>query len=367
MISIDTLLLKYLHFAAFANAWIVELLSALHTSNIEKSSDETDKNASRKSIVTKLLSDSLDPGMSLFELSQFSSKKKREHGSLDFPYSSWPKCNYSENRGDLDASLVVMLYRELAASKRQKQAPKLLDKIHVQVIEVPIEELDRLVIPLLRQFLEVLDATSVEHQDLCLRVLQVYSLRMVQMEPVKPQDWYRGDEWKVNCNRKSCAQCDFMVAFLQDPDRQSATYSSPKQNLMMPHKSWLSPGDGMPHQRWSLPNELDFSFTPTDDTDVLNVTKTLRGWDMQHKEWTRRAETAQKGLQKLPKDLLKQFLRDHYDAIMNLNIVKLQTSDVKDMPGDSKDMPIRTDKADEKVEESEEPPRKKLRSGKRIQ
>jgi hypothetical protein len=82
---------------------------------------------------------------------------------------------------------VIGLYQQLLHSD-EKKAAKLLVKIQSQTNSLLHKELDRLVIPLLEQMVEVLDLGSLETRQFYQSIMTTYITRVVQKEPEKPSD-----------------------------------------------------------------------------------------------------------------------------------------------------------------------------------
>lgn len=59
------------------------------------------------------------------------------------------------------------------------------------------------------------------------------------------------------------------------------------------------------------------------DRTPVAVTKTLKWWERQHREWESRASAALEALRKLPQAKLKECLAHQYNNIMDLRMLKV--------------------------------------------
>ena len=261
-------------------------------------------------LVERLFPLVLDAAASLFELQKYSSAAKKSSSRDDYPYSSWPNCYYEVEKGRCDASIIVGLHKRLLQSDREK-AGKLLEKIQSQTESLPYDELGRLVIPLLKQMIYIVDLCPLNARQFYNVMITTYITRVVQKEPEKPSDWARPDE-KRKCYDSECTSCPGLQEFLMDPKEKSRRFVLHKDHW---HLNYIS-GD-------YCETSLDESQKPA----TLTVTKTLKAWEANHSKWQKRASDAQETFRQLPQEELKQCLAEDYNALMDLRMVKIKDED----------------------------------------
>ena len=152
-------------------------------------------------MVNRLIPLISDAAVSLFELHKYSSASKDSSSHAGYPYSSWPNCDINE-KGQRDACLITDLYQRLLQDD-EKKASELLSKIQVQAQDISLDEMDRLVFPLLEQMLRIVVINSPSYEQFIHSIMKTYLTRVVRKEPEIPQDWSRRNR-KIHCN---CAFC----------------------------------------------------------------------------------------------------------------------------------------------------------------
>ncbi|MCJ1243689.1 hypothetical protein MMC30_000886 [Trapelia coarctata] len=287
----------------FLNALVVELLCFSQSSSPDKD------------LLTRFLPLILAAAISEFELHKYSSASKNSASRDAYPYSSWPNCYKEDEKGRRDASTVASLYQQLFQLDGRK-ASELLDEIESQTESLPHQELDRLLIPLLQQLIPILDLRSPEVCKFYQSMMVMYIRRVVQKEPEKPKDWYRPEGEELRCY-SDCSNCRSLQAFLKEPKEVSCRFVLP---------------DNPSHFTWNVPKQCDISRVDPQKPEVVIVTKTLRGWEEDHKKWRERASKAQETFKQFPQTELQQCLAEQYAAVMDLHMVKLQNTDASTVP-----------------------------------
>ena len=260
--------------------------------------------ASDKTVVACLLPPILDTAGDLFQFESYSSASSRSSPSQDYPYSSWPGCYGDEERGKRDASAITMLYRELFQSNTTR-AGQLLKRIQSQAKSIRTEELKRLLIPLLDQMLNVLDVDSSEARCFYESTMTTYTTRVVQMEPEKPKDWARPNEFETCYS--NCSECQALRDFLEDPEKET-------HEFILSTNPW--------HLEYRVPEHCRSSKIPSQKPPVLEVRKTFKGWEEASSHWKDRASTAQNIFRKFNQAKLRRCLAEHYSDVMDLRIVR---------------------------------------------
>ena len=328
----------------FSNVLAIEVLSYSRS-----------RSATKKELVLRLLPPILYTAASRFELARYSSKNKEQSSRFDYPYSSWTECEIDwrhdqRNKGRLDAYVVADFYQQIL-QLYPEQIPELLTKIQEQTEQLLLEELSRLVVPLLEEMLHIVNVSSPEISRFYQSMMGTFITRFVQKEPRKPKDWSRPS--KFECYRSDCTECPTLREFLIQPEEKSRKFTLNKDRY---HLFSHVPDDCTKHE--SNPPE----------PPVLTVTKTLKGWEREHKDWSERASEAQTVFKQWPSEELKQCLGEQYDAIMNLRAVKLDPYEVSPEASASGIFANRTSqkrvRTDEDIEpEPTAPPQKLARTG----
>jgi len=258
-----------------------------------RSEDQPQKNtldSSGKDLAAHFFPLILIPAATQFELDNFSSAA-RSTG-----------CNDETEKGRRDADIVVKLYQKLLQLGRAR-ATELLFKIKSQIAVLTHSKLDNVVIPLLRQLFPILDLSSLEVCDFYQSIMSTYIERVVHKEPEKPRDWSRPVD-EVRCYRSVCPDHQSLGQFLLEPKEESRIFTSLNDPT---------------HLGCNMPSDCE----TTRASGVLTVRKTLNRWKRERKEWQERVSKVQMTLKQFPQTELQQCLADQYDAIMNLNMVRI--------------------------------------------
>ncbi len=162
--------------------------------------------------------------------------------------------------------------------------------------------------PLMKELLPSVDTGSMEVQTCFQSLVATYITKTVGEEPSKPEDWARPAE-VYKCYSDGCKACSELNSFLKDPEAKELTIALK--------------ADDKNHLRWR------FDYLETGDGDregEVRYTKTLKEWGKRHHKWVSDGEAAQKMLQELPQDALKQALGDKYDTLMALDLDRIGKS-----------------------------------------
>lgn len=179
-------------------------------------------------------------------------------------------------------------------------ASRLLRQLSTQALHADKYTARRVVAPLMKELLPSVDTGSLEVQACFQSLVGAYITKLVGEEPSKPQDWARPAE--VHTCHSGCKPCSELNHFLKDPGAKEITMA-------------LNADDQI-HVRW---NFCYLEVGTGDREGEVRYTKTLKGWESRHRTWVSDGKEAQKTLQELPKDALKQALGDKYDALMALD------------------------------------------------
>ncbi|KAL8943294.1 MAG: hypothetical protein Q9211_001041 [Gyalolechia sp. 1 TL-2023] len=196
----------------------------------------------------------------------------------------------------------IKAFYEYISTFRSGARAQLLQRIQTQASSLTIQQSQAFLPSFLTEILTAVDGLSSEAQECIQSLIEVYITQVVGHEPRKPTDWARPEEVKCNC---SCKNCSKMETFLRDPELQH--YTLPKDPYHLQYRyDW-------------------FKYFKVDEAErtPIAVTKTMKRWEEQHREWESRASTTLKVLQKLPQAELKDCLGCRYDGVMNLRMVKI--------------------------------------------
>ncbi|OAP58935.1 hypothetical protein AYL99_06232 [Fonsecaea erecta] len=296
---VDAFIGRFLAEATFLGALLSEVLCYSRTG---------EKATKSHTVVEHLVPLILDRAISYFRLEQFSSFSKRWEPAMDHPFSLWPGTPDAE-KGKKDAAVVASLYRLLAEDDLDKAA-QLLEKIADDTRSVKEDDLNRFIIPLLREMIDVTALQPAEASRFYRQIITTYSERVVQKEPPKPQDWSQPDAFKPCWNK--CEYCSLVQEFLMDPSKEEQVFAVPAENYYS-----LT-------QHWSY--HCERTLEEKGKIYEIRVRKTLGEWEKAHKSWGERAGPAQSKLRSLPEAPLRQYLGDgEYEDLMDLRIVKVPT------------------------------------------
>ncbi|KAI9832827.1 MAG: hypothetical protein M1826_000993 [Phylliscum demangeonii] len=279
--------------------------------------------------VTKILTSVLGPAASRFELSKYSQTQER-HALRRRPYPSEPdnrtpqtdasESDASESAKTQDARVVVGLYQHVLRSdptaasnllqKIERQAASDLQTVLHQGPYTPTRiPPDTWIIPLLEQFLPVLDLSLSNARQFCESLVTTYITICVPREPEKPGDWSQPDG-AVTCSMPECVACSALRLFMIDPEQEIGRFEWPKETIA--HVRLY-----MTYQRHS---ELS---TVATEPPVLVIKKTRGKWEEQHSRWQTQALAIRHALEGLPQSELKQALAERFEEMMDLRMVKV--------------------------------------------
>lgn len=276
----------------------VEALACFHTSS------------EKANTISRILDLTLDAGCSHFELVKYSSADKIEDtDKAIFPYSSWPEVTLFHDRKEQDAGLVAELFRR-AGDKDARWQLVLLDKIQAEVVEMPLAQLKRLTVPVLRKLLPLTDGRSEGVRIFYKSTLATYIRRVVGPEPERPTNWNRSEEVQ-KCNADGCLDCKVLREFLIAPDQESATIEFPDSH---DHGCFMIP--------WSCEKETQDG--SQDGKKAIIITKTTARWVRETQAWQNSANATRQLLStSFPEAALRDRLDSQYEWIVNLGIVRI--------------------------------------------
>ena len=213
-----------------------------------------------------------------------------------------------------DAKNIARFHQHLFESS-PTDATILLAMIQSQLQTASVEAIAWLTIVLLKEMTPIVDQCPLEAGQFYTTLLTSFVQKFVQQEPERPTDWAqpkKAENFDVNryngCRR--CSSCPALQEFFLASTEESRTFTEP---LDLPHLQ-----DRVKCYRGLCQASLDESQSPP----VLTLTKIAED----HAAWKERASKAQESFAKLPQDALKQALGDDYDAITNLDMVRLGTT-----------------------------------------
>ncbi|OAL36412.1 hypothetical protein AYO20_04308 [Fonsecaea nubica] len=305
----DTFLGRFVDETAFVSALFVETLCYVQT-------------AQKSDVVEHLLSPIFDAAISSFQLHQFSSYRKSRLQRENYPFSSWPESSWSirDKLSKKDVAVVVSLYRRLAGEDLTK-AGQLLEKIANDTATIQQDDLDRFIIPLLQELIDITKLQPLEASLFYAKAIPTYIERVVEKEPPKPHNWSLPDDI-AKCDWTDCPHCSVVREFLENPSEKERCFTIPK--------------DQDSRFCWHFPHHYNRNEDESGQDLTIKVTKSLKTWEDKHKEWRRRADNAQSKLQSLPEMPLRECLGNtEYQDLIKLRIVKLSAEDVSQGPPDS--------------------------------
>lgn len=211
---------------------------------------------------------------------------------------------YNTNTG----GLIRDFYTQTLAHD-EDSASSLLRQLSKEASNAEEDTVRGVFLSLMKELLPSVNAGSLEVQTCFQSLVEVYVTKTVGKEPSKPEDWARSEEVH-ECWRHGCKTCPKLNAFLTDPEAKK--------------KTMTLTADEQAHVYWRF-HFLEMTESGNSEGEV-RYTKTLRGWEKRHRSWESDVEAAQKKLQELPKDALKEALGDKYDTLMTLNPIRIDKS-----------------------------------------
>lgn len=253
----------------------------------------------------------LDTAVNHFVLGNYVSEGKST--PQDYPYSSWPDCGDEHEKAQLDAGIVVQLYKESSKGPTGDEASAtLLSRIQSQTCDIPQRQLEWIIVPILDQLISVVlpSGTEPSHavQQFYQNTLMTYTARVLREKPQRPIDWSL-PEADVKYAYESTEFKSELQAFLSSKDEQTHVFSGLRG-----------------------PTYIEGKLQETCDTEIidrknLKVTKTLKDWEKRHQQWMERAFAVKATFEGLPQAELKQCLGERYGEILNLDAMRLDHHD----------------------------------------
>ncbi|KAL8731000.1 MAG: hypothetical protein Q9166_003651 [cf. Caloplaca sp. 2 TL-2023] len=281
------------------NPLVVELLSQSNHQGLSKIYFET------------LLRNIVESAVSNFNLCQYATYT----GSLISPNQSQSS---SRSRGQ-EASAIssrlagpIKAFYEYASACKRDLPAQLLQRIQATASELTAEQSNGFLISFLSELIPVSDTSFNEAQSCIRSLIALYIIRTVGHEPKKPTNWTRLEEMST-CSHAGDDDCSKMNTFLKDPEA-----------------SYHALGDGNYYLQSHFHNFKYFDVEKKQTWNPVGVTKTNKWWEEQHPKWQSRAEKVLGAIKKLPQDTLTECLRDEYDWVMDLRMVKLVDDAVVD-------------------------------------
>ncbi|KIX08828.1 uncharacterized protein Z518_03485 [Rhinocladiella mackenziei CBS 650.93] len=299
-------ILRFLHDTDFVNAITLEALFCSRASDEHVPAHCWLASDKYGPTISRILQLTLDVACSDFTLGKYLSRVKCS--ALDdksFPFSCRPQHFFCSGKAERDADVVADFYKRARDIDTYK-GYLLLDKIQASAADIPITEMDRLLIPLLQKLFIHTDADSEHVRHFYQSTLITYLVRTVEYEPEKPLNWDRANELD-RCYLSSCPDCDALRSFMAAPDLEKVTikFSGPYN-----HGSLMI-------QRWCETKE--------ERNGALTITKTTKRWEVDKQQWEERAERARRILHRFPEEELRKRLGTKYGSVMNLDVIKLSS------------------------------------------
>ena len=274
----------------------VELLNFLQDPNHRTDND----------IATRILRLVLDAIATRFELQTWLSVLKSRD---PYSYSTHDK---RMQEAPKDANITANLHQNLLESN-QTNASILLSRIQSQFEHIEVEEMEVLTPSLLREMIPLITQCPLEAHQFFLSVMTTYITRVVLREPRNQTDWARPNHAE-EIDIVKCPKCQPLRDFLLDPSQESCDFPLPED-----HNHLKGSADEWSYRPRCCEKKVKGSWS----SPVLTVTKFPKPWD----DWYCYFEMVQKELKRLPEEPLRQCLGAEYDALMNLDMVRLHEDD----------------------------------------
>ncbi|KAL9628082.1 MAG: hypothetical protein Q9164_007397, partial [Protoblastenia rupestris] len=283
-----------LHFSdwgQFTNALMVE--SLLHLQH---------QDCSNK-YLESLLQRIMEPTVSNFDLPWYATYiKTRSSRAVDTSQ------RHIRGQGEKESQCIpagpIKAFYERVSAREQGTPSRLLGKIQTQASGLSAEQSEFL-ISFLEEMITVVDVSSIEVRECIQSLVITYITQTIGKEPRKPSDWARPEEER-SCYREKCDDCSKMIAFLRHHELQHQKLSFEEFRHV-----------GLYYDMFKY-FEVKESCRET-----FAVTKTLRWWGEQHRDWESRAANTLEALRKLPQAKFKYCLTDQYDEIMDLRVIEV--------------------------------------------
>lgn len=221
---------------------------------------------------------------------------------FDFYYAYVKSLDYS-----IDPGVLIRDFYNQTLAYDEHSASNLLRHFSIEASNAKSVTVEKFLLSLMKELLLLANTSSPEVRTCLQSLVEVYITKTVGKEPAKPEDWARSEE--VHECYRGCEVCPMLNEFLKDPKAKEKTTALNADSKH--HVEWcfrfleiLEIGNGS--------GEREFRYT-----------KTLKGWEKRHRDWESNVEAAQKNLQALPKDALKEALGDEYDTLMALDSIRI--------------------------------------------
>ncbi|KAL8764944.1 MAG: hypothetical protein Q9209_007808 [Squamulea sp. 1 TL-2023] len=206
----------------------------------------------------------------------------------------------------------IKAFYEYSSTCKQDLPAQLLQRIQATASELTAEQSNGFLISFLSELIPVADTSFNEAQSCICSLVALYIIHTVGHEPKKPTNWTRLDEM-CTCSHAYDDDCSKMNTFLKDPEA-----------------SYRALGDVNYYLQSHFQNFKYFDVEKKQTWKIVGVTKTNKWWEEQHQKWQSRAEKVLGAIKELSQDRLKDCLRDEYDSVMDLRIVKIVDDTVVD-------------------------------------
>lgn len=263
-----------------------------------------------KTYLETLLRNIVESAVSNFDLCQYATYT----ASLISPNQSQSS---SRSRGQEASAMSrrlagpIKAFYEYTSGCKQDLPAHLLQRIQATASELTAEQSNGFLVSFLSELMPVADTSFNEAQSCIRSLIALYIIRTVGHEPKKPTNWTRLEEMSTcSC---ACDRCSKMNTFLKDPEA-----------------SYHALGNRDYHLQYQFHDFKYFDVEKKQTWNPVGVTKTNRWWEEQHPKWQSRAEKVLGAMKKLPQDRLKEYLRDEYDWVMDLRMVKIVDDAVVD-------------------------------------
>lgn len=185
-------------------------------------------------------------------------------------------------------------------------------KLVLEARTAPLDLFPNMYLPFLKILLQLLEGQNITIGDspfprLFQQILSKYLVRFVRLEPLPPKDWKRPT---VNC---ACQDCQSLNRFLASPVEMVGRFAVNKKRRQHLHNQLNGTGCTHETERHGSPQ-------------TLVVTKNQKLYLVAHNDWSMRHGVANKHLQELRKDTMKDLLADMYEPIMSLSVNKIMQS-----------------------------------------
>ncbi|KAL9129633.1 MAG: hypothetical protein Q9217_001951 [Psora testacea] len=212
------------------------------------------------------------------------------------------------------AKHLAYFYCQCVSELFEEEARSVLAWLQVEADTANVRIFPRVIIPFLAIFLENLQThgipASAPLQSTCQHVIISLLHRCVGMEPAKPSTWTR--KFK-GCYSSSCEACSKLRQFFEDPTKESAVFNT--TNLYYSHLQFYT----SPHE-----SAVDHA------KGTLEVTKTNKDWEYEHKSWQTRFDDVRKVLGFLRSN--RELLGERYEELASMRIIRVSEEERTTQP-----------------------------------